>query len=170
MQLRVLFSGGFVGLLLWVFSYASLFAEDPVFSGPQPGEPLPKLEIQLVLADPPTETINATEVSEQTPYQLVIFVHQLTRPSVAFARTLGDYAASRKKDGLKSTLVFLGEDATALAAQVRRARHALPQQVVTGISTEGIEGPGSFGLNRNVTLTVLSGVGGVRNHDQCAVV
>jgi hypothetical protein len=65
------------------------------------------------------------------------------------------YAGSRRADGLQSALVFLGEDATALEQRVTRARHALPANVPVAISLEGIEGPGAYGLNRNVTLTVL---------------
>ena len=84
-----------------------------------------------------------------------MFVHQITRPSVAFTRTLGQYAATRQADGLKTSVVFLGGDATELAGTVRRARHALPDKVTIGISTDGLEGPGAYGLNREVTLTVL---------------
>ena len=35
-----------------------------------------------------------------------------------------------------------------------------PTGVPIGISVDGAEGPGAYGLNRNVTLTVLAGKGG----------
>lgn len=129
--------------------------DDPVFSGPQAGEPLPELPIQLVLDEDPSKLQDATAAEPDAPHQLVIFVHQFTRPSIAFTRTLSDYAASRKKAGLKTAVVFLGADTTALTTQLQRAKHALPKNVNLGVSPDGVEGPGSFGLNRNVTLTIL---------------
>ncbi|WP_164104173.1 hypothetical protein [Candidatus Laterigemmans baculatus] len=129
-------------------------ADEPVFSGPQVGEPLPALPVQLVLAEDPTKQVDLTSDDADSP-RLVVFVHVLTRPSVGFTRILGEYAASRQRDGLKTAVVFLGEDPTELAERVRRARHALPKNVTIGISPAGAEGPGAYGLNRNVTLTVL---------------
>ena len=40
---------------------------------------------------------------------------------------------------------------------MHRVEQHLAQGVTHGISTDGVEGPGSYGLNRNVTLTVLIG-------------
>lgn len=130
-------------------------ADEPLFSGPQVGEPLPSLPVQLVLEEDPTQKLDVARGESAAPARLVVFVHTLTRPSVAFTRMLGEYAASRKQDGIETAVVFLGDDPTALAASLRRARHALPKKVTIGISPDGAEGPGAFGLNRNVTLTVL---------------
>lgn len=130
-------------------------ADETLFSGPQPDEPLPALKVELVLADDPGASVDLAAKNPERPHLMVVFVHQTTRPSVAFARELGEYAATRKDDGLRTGIVFLGEDATELAERVRRARHALPSDVTIGISPEGIEGPGAYGLNRNATLTIL---------------
>lgn len=128
--------------------------QEQVFSGPQPGEPLPALPMQMILEEDPSR-IEDVVADKDHPHRLIIFVHQLTRPGVAFTRTLGDYAATREKDGLKTAVVFLGADATELTESVRRARHALPQSIAVGISQDGLEGPGAYGLNRNMTLTIL---------------
>jgi hypothetical protein len=68
--------------------------------------------------------------------------------------TLG---GQRNKD-LVSGVVFLTDDQTAMEAQLKRMKQHLDGKgVPVGISTEGIEGPGAYGLNRKVTLTVLIG-------------
>jgi hypothetical protein len=144
----VLLAGGGV-------SQAAQAPEETVYSGPQVGEPLPPLPIRLVLDDDPSKTIDAAETTMMMPHRVVMVVHQLTRPSVAFVRALGNYAASRRLDGVAVSLVFLGEDATELAASVRRAQRALPQGCQIGLSPDGLEGPGAYGLNRNVTLTLI---------------
>ena len=84
----------------------------------------------------------------------MIFVHEITRPSVALTRIVTEFAA-RHKDKLFSCIVFLGDDPTSLEEQLKRARHALPRGVPVRISKDGQEGPGAYGLNRNVTLTIL---------------
>jgi hypothetical protein len=148
------------GMLL--LAHGSALSQEPsatpgaeVFSGPQVGESLPPLTANLVLEEEPATTEEAAKMDAEHPHRMIIFVHQLTRPSIAYTRILGEYAATRKADGLETSVVFLGADATELAASVRRAKGALPKNVLVGISPDGLEGPGSYGLNRSMTLTVL---------------
>ncbi len=126
-----------------------------VYSGPQVGESLPALNIEKVVDGEPNTPMDASAQDAKHPHHLIIFLHKMTRPSVAFTRMLGDYAATRESDGLSTVVVFLGNDATQLAESIHRARHALPQNVTIAISPDGEEGPGNFGLNRNMTLTIL---------------
>jgi hypothetical protein len=86
---------------------------------------------------------------------VIVFVHQTTRPSISLTRMLMTYVARRRSDGLRGTVIFLGSDATEREAFVKRARNALPTDVPLGVSPDGSEGPGNYGLNRHVTLTVL---------------
>lgn len=145
------------GLAAWLTAPSISWAagDAPVFSGPQAGERLPAFPAKMVVGQSVGESIDVAEKQEGQPARLLMIVHQLTRPSVAFARTLGDYAKSREADGLRTALVFLGADATALQQRVERAQHAMPQGVPVGISMDGAEGPGRYGLNRKVTMTVL---------------
>lgn len=129
-------------------------ADDAVFSGPQVGEPLVPFEAQAAFGR--GEKVQALADDRDAP-TLLVFVHQVTRPSVGLARLLMDYAATKKDEGLHAQLVFLSDDPTETQAFLRRARQALPQGVVPLISTDGIEGPGTYGLNRKMTLTVLVG-------------
>ena len=127
---------------------------DDVFSGPQPGEPLAKFAFAGVLEPHAGKEIDPVADAGDKPL-LLIFVHEVNRPSVGMARLLGDYAAKRSKDGLHCAVVFLTDDTTETEAWIKRASGALPKDIPLGISKDGIEGPGEYGLNRKVTMTIL---------------
>ncbi|MEZ6118201.1 MAG: hypothetical protein R3C28_16750 [Pirellulaceae bacterium] len=93
---------------------------------------------------------------------LLLFVHEVTRPSVAFVRTVCSYAVRRQPDGLQTSVIFLTADPNETEAFVKRASHAIPdpKQVQLGMSMDGLEGPGAYGLNRKVTITALIGTKG----------
>ncbi len=124
-----------------------------VFSGPQVGETMVPFRITGIFDEQASENI-ASEAMWKKP-TIIFFVHEITRPSIGLTRSVMNYAATRKKDGLESAVVFLGDDVTALEERIKRARRALPRGVRIGLSDEGQEGPGSYGLNRKVTVTVL---------------
>jgi hypothetical protein len=88
---------------------------------------------------------------------VLVFVHDANRPSIAMTRALTTYTVSRAKDGLVTGVVWLDDDATEAENTLKRIRHALALGAATGISLDGQEGPGSYGLNRNATLTILVG-------------
>ncbi|MBI1902180.1 MAG: hypothetical protein HYS13_13855 [Planctomycetia bacterium] len=126
---------------------------DPVFSGPQPGEKLPGFKMRGVFDDAAGKETDPVAAAGKKPI-VVIFVHELTRPSLAVFRTVMNYAATREKD-LSAALVFLGDDATETENRLKQSRNALPKDVPIGISVDGKEGPGALGLNRQVSLTVI---------------
>jgi hypothetical protein len=151
--------GKSIALLLVVFAClsSSLADEDEIpFSGPQPGEKLPALAIRQVLGEQAGKAIDPVTQAGGKPLVL-IFIHRVTRPTVALSRAVLTYAHRRQADGLTAGLILLGDDATATETWARRASHALPQGVPIGVSLHGSEGPGAYGLNRNVELTVLVG-------------
>lgn len=127
-----------------------------VFSGPQVGETLPPFEARGLFGDLAGKEIDFVEASDGKPI-LLIFFHELTRPAFGLTRAVGNYAASKSKDGLRSCVVFLTDDPTATEKWAKGVVKHLPPGVTYCISRDGKEGPGSYGLNRNVTLTVLVG-------------
>jgi hypothetical protein len=129
-------------------------ADEKVFSGPQVGEKLPSFKVRGVYNDAGKD-LDFVKQAKGKPIVL-IFVHDLNRPSAAMTRVLGDYAASRSKDGLACGIVWLSDDATEAESTLKRVRHAMPKAPI-GISPDGKEGPGSYGLNRGMTLTILVG-------------
>lgn len=144
-------------LLLPVFLLLPPFAtaQDKVFSGPQAGEKLPAFKVRGVFDDAAGKDFDFVTQAKGKPIVLV-FVHDFNRPSASMTRVLMEYAATRAKDGLVSGVVWLTDDATEAEATLKRSRHALPK-VPLGISPDGKEGPGSYGLNRGMTLTILVG-------------
>lgn len=146
-------------LALFVVSPAVTFAEDePVFSGPQPGEKLASFKIKNVLADPARE-VDLIKTADGGPV-LIVFVHVRNRPAFGLSNALMRYAVTRQKAGLTSGVVYLTDDPTADGDWMKRVRGNFPKGALYGISTDGIEGPGSYGLNRNVQLTILVGKNG----------
>lgn len=131
-----------------------LAAEDPIFSGPQVGETIPPLKAKGVFGDRADREIDLIEKGDTDPLAL-IFVHARTRPAFGLTNTIMKWAASR--EGLRRSVVFLTDDATSTSGWMRKIKSYFPDDVTYAVSADGAEGPGSFGLNRNVTLTVLIG-------------
>jgi hypothetical protein len=145
-----------LGVVLFAFS-GIVSAEDAVFSGPQIGEKLPGFEFRGVYDDQAGEPLDVVTQAGLKPV-ILVFVHETTRPGLGLTRVVLDYAAKRQNDGLHAAVVFLTDDATATESWMRIPsvrQSALPQGVASGIYPEGKEGPGAYGLNRNVSLTVL---------------
>ena len=142
------------GCLLACCTLVAARGDDALFSGPQVGEKISSFEVRGVLDADAGKTIDFVAEAQGKP-TLLIFVHEVTRPSIAFLRVLSEYARTRAKDGLTTGIVWLDNDATAAENSIKRMRHALPHGVRIGVSPDGEEGPGSYGLNRNVMLTIV---------------
>ncbi|MEL6107058.1 MAG: hypothetical protein AAFU85_13525, partial [Planctomycetota bacterium] len=127
-------------------------AEDPVFSGPQIGEPMPALSYTGVFGDQEGKEIDFTEASKDRA-TLVFFVHKRSRPAFALFNSVIKYFA--KREGLSMGLVFLSDDASETTSWMSRIRRVFPEGAMYGVSPDGLDGPGAFGLNRNVTVTAL---------------
>ena len=127
-----------------------------IFSGPQVGEKLAPFKVRGAFDDAAGKEIDFVKQADGKPIVL-IFVHEANRPSMGLTRVLTAYTVSRAKDGLITGVVMLHEDATKAEEKLKSMRHAMTQKTPTGISLDGIEGPGSYGLNRNVTMTILVG-------------
>jgi hypothetical protein len=130
-------------------------AEDKVFSGPQVGEKLGSFTVRGVFDDLAGKELDLVKQADGKPL-LLVFVHELNRPSLAAVRAVMGYAAPKAKEGkLTAGLVMLSGDTTATEELLKRASGALPKDVPITISPDGLEGPGAYGLNRKMTLTVL---------------
>ena len=146
-----------LGLILTLTATPLLAEDKPAeFSGPQVGEKLTPFTTKVILGGEAGKEIDLIKSAAGKPV-LIVFVHEQTRPTVGLARLLGQYAATKKDAGLTSGVVFLPTDATETEAWLSRAKGALPSGVPVGISTDGQEGPGAYGLNRKVQMTILVG-------------
>lgn len=130
--------------------------KSPVFSGPQAGEKLPSFKVRGVFDSDAGKDLDFVKSAAGKPIVLV-FIHDVNRQSIGMTRTLTTYTVSRAKDGLATGVVWLADDVTEAENTIKRVGHALAKGAPTGISLDGKEGPGGYGLNRNVMLTILIG-------------
>lgn len=145
-------------------SLCTTAADAPLFSGPQIGEKLPSFTAQGAYGESEGKPFDMIADADGAPV-LLIFVHELTRPGFGLTRTISQFAASRsakmeKVGGLKVGVIFLTDDMTASQKRMKNIQQHFPKGVFYGISPDGKEGPGAYGLNRNVTLTILVGKDG----------
>lgn len=131
-------------------------AEDEVFSGPQVGEKLPPFQVRSALGPEAGKDLDFVTAADGKPI-LLVFVHEVSRPSIGLTRILTTFASSKKKDGLTTGVVWLSDDPAEAEKTLERIKHALAAETPTGIFVDGQEGPGSYGLNRKVALTILVG-------------
>lgn len=132
----------------------ALGEDEAVFSGPQVGEKLTSFEVTGVYDEAEGKPLDFVARADGRPLML-IFVHQVTRPSHGLVRLMSEYAKRRADDGLQAGVVWLEDDRSKAEQFLKRARGSLRLSAPVGVSVDGSEGPGSYGLNRNVTLTVL---------------
>lgn len=144
--------------LILIFSINAMAKETPFFSGPQVGEKLPPFQIKGVFGETAGKEIDIIKEADGGPI-LLIFFHKKTRIAFGLTNTMMKYAAtkSKSKTGLTSCVVFLTDDLPMTETWMKTVKKHLPEGVIYGITQDGIEGPGSYGLNRNVSLTVLVG-------------
>ena len=69
-------------LLILLGCNAWCFADDPVFSGPQPGEELVPFQVVAVYGEKAGTEFDPIEMAGGKP-TLLVFVHKLTRPGIA---------------------------------------------------------------------------------------
>jgi hypothetical protein len=135
---------------------SALAADEIVYSGPQVGEKVVPFKVLGVYDEYKGRELDLVGMADGKPFMLV-FVHNSTRPAADLTRALLHYADTRADSGLFSALVFLTDDVTAAERHMREANGWWHNGPPAGICLDGAEGPGTYGLNRNVTMTVLIG-------------
>ena len=133
---------------------ARLNAQESVFSGPQTNEPIVPFPVRSLTEPDAGKQVDYVANAKGKPL-LLIFVHDLNRQSISLVRNLTTYSAKRAGDGLHTGVILLQDDANEAEKTFQRMKHAFNSDTATGLSLEGREGPGSYGLNRLVTLTIL---------------
>lgn len=128
--------------------------ERRVFSGPQPGESIQPFKVLRYQNDEATELeIAKTHANDIT---LICFVHKLSNDDrILYGFGLVDYYL-RRHQALTSHVVLLTDDRAKTMKMLKGwMRGSLFTKSSVGVSTDGHEGPGSYGLNRNVAMTVV---------------
>ena len=127
-----------------------------IFSGPQPGEKLPPLKVKGINGETKDKTFDVIAKADGKP--LVLFLQDESglglRGLLGISRLLAQIA-EKSKQKMHISAVFLGDTPDTLEDQVSKLVPHIPGDVLLSISQEGREGPGSYGLNRNVAQTVI---------------
>lgn len=133
---------------------AAAHSQETLFSGPQPGEALEPFTVIGVFDNAAGKELNFFESGDRKP-RVLIFIHEVNRPTIGLVRSLCEYCQKRSQEELFTGIIFLDDDVSAAETQLQRMRHALPKSTPIGIYPDGKEGPGSYGLNRRVALTII---------------
>ncbi len=130
--------------------------QDEVFSGPQVGEALSDFPITQLRGEHSgdKQTIAADPKDQAS---VIFFWNELGRPGFGLLRTVVEYT-KLKQQKVSTSVVLLSDDAE--AKRFRGAINLLPPEVNVGVAADGKDGPGLYGLNRNVRMTVLVGKAG----------
>ena len=128
--------------------------QDDVFSGPLVGEPILGFEavgMNGELRDQAHDFV-AAYAGAPTVY---CFVHEVSRATGKTLRALDDACAARAEDGLEALFVLLGSDQDATERYGLSLPGLLEMRSQLAVSADGVEGPGAWGLNKEMSLTVV---------------
>ena len=127
-----------------------------LFSGPQPGEKLPSLMTKGINGETKDKTYDV--IAKVDGQLLVLFLQDESglglRGLVGISRLLAQIA-EKSEQKMHIGVVFLGDTPDTLENQASKIVPHVPSNVLLGISPDGREGPGSYGLNRSVAQTVI---------------
>jgi hypothetical protein len=126
-------------------------AAEPVFSGPQPGEKATPFKVLELTGD---GAGREREVSADAATALV-FVHGIERSLVPLLRVVDNYGAERK-ERIKTEIIFLSADRLEGEQRVKAAAGSLKLKSRIGLSLDGAEGPGNYGLNKECLMTIVA--------------
>jgi len=129
----------------------ALASQDAVLSGPQPGEKTPAFKVFDLASRQEADYVSEGRGGPA----VLVFIHELTRPAAGLMRALDDYGRIKEVRGLRTRFITLTEDRDAAERRMPVVTKSLHLKCPMGISLDGKEGPGAYGLNREVMLTVL---------------
>ena len=129
-------------------------ADERVFSGPLPGEKLPPLKARIVIGQNQGKEVDLVSAADGKP-MFLIFMNAFGELVNESMRVMTLYAERQAERDLVTAVVWLTSDPAELEARLKRARPHMPRKTPVGISLAGPEGPGAYGLNRHVQMTIL---------------
>jgi len=135
--------------------------EEPIFSGPQAGEKLPPFTVVGVRGEREGEELDPIEIAGDDLH-LLVFGKVVT----TFGRFLGQLAQqlsaieSASKRSWSMSFIVVNDDPVVALKKKEWVDRATPSDVLIGLSRDGADGPPSYGLDRNLTATVIVAMGG----------
>jgi hypothetical protein len=137
-----------------MLTLARVHAADPVFSGPQPGETITPFKVFEIAGPAADHERDPVAEAGNAPLALV-FVHAIERSLVPLLRAIDLYGADHQIQ-LRTEVIFLSADRLEGERRVRAAANSLRLRSRVGLSIDGAEGPGNYGLNKECMMTVVA--------------
>jgi hypothetical protein len=128
-----------------------LGVQDEKFSGPQKGEKTPGFKVFDVGTRKETDYVAEARGAPL----LLVFIHELSRPGAQLMRALDDTGQIKQARGLRTFFISLTEDRDGAERHLPQVVKSIQLKCPIGISLDGREGPGAYGLNREVMITVV---------------
>ena len=138
-----------------------------VFSGPQVGEKLPSFPVTSIYGELEGQKFDVIERAQGEPQVLILSDDGGVgvRGIFGFSR-FSSTVALKSTTGLHVSVLFLDDDPAKISQFASRFGERLSQQVdVIGVSPDGRDGPGAYGLNRNVAQTIIFAKDGQVTHN-----
>ena len=129
-----------------------------IFSGPQKGEKLPELRVTSLFGDNKGEAFDPIKRAEKRPQ--ILFFQEAIFGEVPclfqFADAIRQVNEKTEKE-IQIACIFLADDANTITSRYARIFGGLRERGVSVIAVApgGRNGPGSYGLNRNIAQTIL---------------
>lgn len=143
-----------LSLCVGQFTSNSAYAQDKVFSGPQPGEPTTPFNTIELKGENQGATVDSIQSNGGKPTTLV-FVHGIERSMAPLMKVI-DAFGTKHKEKIITNWVFLSDDPISSRQRLPLVGRSLKIQGRMLLSSDGIEGPGNYGLNKDCLLTVIA--------------
>ena len=130
--------------------------EKPIFSGPQPGERVPRLTAINLRGEQAGQDFDPVSLAGDKLH-LMFFVSK----SRTFGRFLGQLRRqlqaieTNSKQAWAMSVIVCTDDANEAEKSFAVLEQRYPRSLVVGLSTDGSAGPPAYGLDRNLTATVI---------------
>jgi len=130
--------------------------ENPIFSGPQPGEKVPTFKASNLRGDDAGTELDPVSLAEGK-FHIMFFVNK----SRTFGRFLGQLRQQlqsieeNSKQPWAMSVTVCTDDANEAEKSFSVLDQRYPKNLVVGLSKDGSAGPPAYGLDRNLTATVI---------------
>lgn len=138
----------------------------PLFSGPQSGEKLPPLTLTGIGGKFDGKVFDPIEIAKGKPQLLVLMDDSDVGGKTSYyLDRFAKQVAKNSEGALFTTLVLLGDDPAVMESRINQYRKYVGDQLTIGYSKLGRDGPGNYGLNRQVPVTMIIAKRGVVVHN-----
>ncbi len=137
---------------MFTLAVLALPAQETLFSGPQPGEPLKPFTVLAVNGAHAGKEVDFISQFGNEPI-LLIFAHYIDRNVYRVLWPCDRYAS--EVPALKTLFVYLAPDRVEGERRMQQVVKSLSLVAASAVSVDGVEGPGAYGLNKQAGVTAI---------------